>query len=164
MKETRMPPNTCSEFCRKQCQHHIWHWEYSVSKRTGLISYFNFQLSRYPCNSTIIQHFLSKCGHTYLTNIKTNCNQIVIIEEILGQWTGTMHALCLIWPVCSSLPFTTYVCVSELVWYWFNPLRPRHMDAISQTTFSNAFSWMKMQEFRLRFHWSLFRRFELIIF
>ena len=28
------------------------------------------------------------------------------------------------------------------------------MDAISQTTFSNAFSWMKMHEFRLRFHWS----------
>ena len=25
------------------------------------------------------------------------------------------------------------------------------MDAISQTTFSNAFSWMKMHEFRLRF-------------
>ena len=27
------------------------------------------------------------------------------------------------------------------------------MAAISQTTFSNAFSWMKMYEFRLRFHW-----------
>ena len=30
-----------------------------------------------------------------------------------------------------------------------NTLRPRQMDAISQTTFSNAFSWMKMFEFRL---------------
>ena len=30
------------------------------------------------------------------------------------------------------------------------------MAAISQTTFSNTFSWMKMYEFRLRFHWSLF--------
>ena len=38
------------------------------------------------------------------------------------------------------------------------------MDAISQTTFSNAFSWMKMHEFRWRFHWSLFLRFELTIF
>ena len=27
------------------------------------------------------------------------------------------------------------------------------MDAISETTLSNAFSWMKMLEFRLRFHW-----------
>ena len=30
------------------------------------------------------------------------------------------------------------------------------MATISQTTFSNASSWMKMFEFRLRFHWSLF--------
>ena len=32
------------------------------------------------------------------------------------------------------------------------------MAAIFQTTFSNAFSWMKMFKFRLRFHWSLFPR------
>ena len=38
------------------------------------------------------------------------------------------------------------------------------MDAFSQTTFSNAFSLMKIHEFRLRFHWSLFVRFELTIF
>ena len=38
------------------------------------------------------------------------------------------------------------------------------MDAISQTTFSSTFSWMKMFEFRLKFHWSLFLRVELTIF
>ena len=38
------------------------------------------------------------------------------------------------------------------------------MDAISQTTFSNAFSWMKMFEFRLKFHWRLFLRFQITIF
>ena len=37
------------------------------------------------------------------------------------------------------------------------------MDAISQTSFSNAFSWMKMLEFRLRNHWNLFVRFEVTI-
>ena len=35
------------------------------------------------------------------------------------------------------------------------------MDAISQTTFSNAFPWMKIFEFRLKFHWSLFLRVQL---
>ena len=45
-----------------------------------------------------------------------------------------------------------------------NTLRPRQMDAISQTTFSNAFSWMKMHEIRLRYHRSLYLRFELTIF
>ena len=38
------------------------------------------------------------------------------------------------------------------------------MDAISQTTFSSAFSWMKMFEFRLKFHRSLFLRVQLTIF
>ena len=46
----------------------------------------------------------------------------------------------------------------------FNSLRPRQMDAISQTTFSSAFSWMKMFEFQLKFHWSLFPRVRLAIF
>ena len=38
------------------------------------------------------------------------------------------------------------------------------MYAIFQTTFSNAFSWMKMFKFWLRFHWSLFPRFQFTIF
>ena len=38
------------------------------------------------------------------------------------------------------------------------------MAAVSQTTLSNAFSWMKMSEFRLRFHWSFFLRVQLTIF
>ena len=38
------------------------------------------------------------------------------------------------------------------------------MDAILQTTFSSAFSWMKMFEFRLKFHLSLFPRVQLTIF
>ena len=37
------------------------------------------------------------------------------------------------------------------------------LDAISQTTFSNAFSWMKLFEYQLKFHWSLFLRAQLTI-
>ena len=37
------------------------------------------------------------------------------------------------------------------------------MVAISQTTFSKTFSWMKIFEFRLVFHWSLFLRAKLTI-
>ena len=36
--------------------------------------------------------------------------------------------------------------------------------AISQIIFLNAFPWMKMHEFRLRFHWSLFLSAQLSIF
>ena len=44
-----------------------------------------------------------------------------------------------------------------------NTLRPRQNGRLSQTTLSNAFSWIKMLEFRLRFHWSLFLRVQLTI-
>ena len=37
------------------------------------------------------------------------------------------------------------------------------IGAISQTIFSSAFSWMKIFEFRLKFHRSLFQRVQLII-
>ena len=38
------------------------------------------------------------------------------------------------------------------------------MDAISQTTFSSAFCWMKIFEFQIKFHWSFFLRVQLTIF
>ena len=38
------------------------------------------------------------------------------------------------------------------------------MDAISQRTFSNAFSGMKIFEFELKFHWRLFPRVQLTKF
>ena len=56
-----------------------------------------------------------------------------------------------------------YMCVATLsgwlsCWGWDK------MDAISQTTFSSAFSWMKMFEFWLKFDWNLFITFKLTIF
>ena len=42
-------------------------------------------------------------------------------------------------------------------------LPPDKMTAISQTIFSCAFSWMKSFVLRLKFHWHLFLRVQLII-
>ena len=47
--------------------------------------------------------------------------------------------------------------INETHWSWDK------MAEISQVTFSNAFSWMKMCEFRLIFHWSLFLTVKLTI-
>ena len=41
---------------------------------------------------------------------------------------------------------------------WLTHWAPDKMDAISQTTFSSAFSWLKMFEFWFKFPWSLFLR------
>ena len=57
------------------------------------------------------------------------------------------------------LPVPTHHCL-------LNSLRQRNnkMAAFSQTTLSNAFSWMEIFEFRLKIHWSLFLRVQLTIF
>ena len=59
----------------------------------------------------------------------------------------------------------TDICISELgchhsLTHWGRV----KMAAIFQTTFSNGFSWMKMHEFRLTFHWILFLVVQLTIF
>ena len=56
-----------------------------------------------------------------------------------------------------------FICIRIGTWK-VNTLRPRQMDAISQTTFLSAFSWMKIFELRLKFHWSLFLRVQWTIF
>ena len=75
-----------------------------------------------------------------------NCN---ILED--PYWARNKHI------IHSSLCYV-------LLWFGINTLRPRQMAAIFQTTFSNAFSWMKMYQFSLRLHWSLFPRVKLTIF
>ena len=68
------------------------------------------------------------------------------------------------------LDVMTYFCIIKPQWvnqfchhcltHWGRD----EMDNISQTTFSNVFSSMKMFEFRLKFHWSLFPRVQSTIF
>ena len=59
------------------------------------------------------------------------------------------------------------VSVSALLVFYAYSLTHQGRDkmaVVSQTTFSNTFSWIKMYEFRLRFHWSLFPKIWLTIF
>ena len=68
---------------------------------------------------------------------------------------------------------TSFASTIEAEWHegymrqWIRPSLTHwgwdKMAAIFQTTFSNALSWMKMYEFRLRFHWILFPRVQLTI-
>ena len=87
------------------------------------------------------------CGDE-VTLCVLNC--FVLVMHWARDSTSMILNLCMVY----SVPYMGMV----------NTLRPRQMDAISQTTFSNAFSWMKMFEFRLKFHWSLFPRVQLTIF
>ena len=51
---------------------------------------------------------------------------------------------------------TTAVYPVLISWSALTHLPPEEMAAISQTICSKAFLWMKMYEYRLKFHWSLF--------
>ena len=75
----------------------------------------------------------------------------------------TVHAVTIItqlnyWHfICCSLVGTILTRQSRH-WGWDK------MDTISQMTFSNEFSWMKMFRFLLKIQWSLMPRFQLTIF
>ena len=91
-------------------------------------------------------------SHNGLTE---NSRQVIIWTDV-GQVQWRIYASRDV----SKFESPTVVSISMNI----NTLRPRQMDAISQTTFSNTFSWMKMLESRLKFHWSLFPMVQLTIF
>ena len=74
-----------------------------------------------------------------------------------------------------QLKYTTIFCIENEMENVFAHCRPfclgytvshwgrDKIADIFQTTFTNVFSWMKMYEFRLKFHWSLFLRLQLTI-
>ena len=68
----------------------------------------------------------------------------------------------LIWYLASShlIPFHLIPSVSPRSTHWGRD----KMGAISQATFSSAFSWMKMFEFWLKFHCNMFLKAQLTIF
>ena len=67
-----------------------------------------------------------------------------------SQFTSAVKSL---WP-------RTMHCILEALTHWGRD----EINNISQMTFSNVFSSLKMFEFRLKFHWSLFPRVQSTIF
>ena len=65
-------------------------------------------------------------------NVSGSKSKMYVMESVwqIGSWMGLVHTILSHWG------------------------RDK-MDTKSQTKFSCAFSWMKMYEFRLKFHWSL---------
>ena len=70
-----------------------------------------------------------------------------------------------LWDHYAILPWGTNTSVADIAELYYRNQGPvlthwgrDKMADISQTTLSSAFSWMKMLEFRLKFHWSLFLR------
>ena len=75
--------------------------------------------------------------------------------NVLNRRTGLSYKLNIAMKVLHSHNTSNNACPTNFeLTHWGRD----KMDDISQTTLSNAFLWMKMLEFRLIFHWSLFLR------
>ena len=77
-----------------------------------------------------------------------------------GDCNTAITPLAIEFPSVSQTPWLDAPAIYPASTHW----RLDKMAAISQTTLSNTFSWMKIFEFRLKFHWSLFPRIQLTIF
>ena len=111
----------------------------------------------------------SHSGMLSIGPLGTNFSEILIEVYTLSQ--KCIWKCCL--EICGHFVSPSMFKNKPVAWITeknqcYNPCQLTHrgrdkMDAISQTTFSNAFSWMKMHEFGLRFHRGLFLRFNLTI-
>ena len=79
----------------------------------------------------------------------------IILRCIHPDWAHDSKSLTLSWNQAllnhdRDMPLLPWVLLTH--WGWDK------MAAFSQMTLSNAFSWIKILEFRLKIHWSLFLR------
>ena len=127
------------------------------------------QTKKFKMADAISPYLAVSCGLTFI------CISLVIswyaIDFFHSIWFQQCH--------CSQQGHTdtTVICLN-LYWQWLvTYLASSHwqiqclthwgrdrMAAIFQMTCWSGFLWMKMHEFRLRFHWSLFLGVQLIIF
>ena len=119
-------------------------------------SYSKVIIMKFANGMALCCHGLCKLLKWYDTyngvTLKQIFNWILItMEKLFVKWTlgcvGVWQAWC--WPT-----------LRIILTHWGQ----ERMAAISQTTFSSAFSWMKIYEFRLKFHWSLCPRVQITIF
>ena len=132
----------------------IWRWRSSTSFQAYYL--------------TTLQHHgtikINACIWGSIRPLVTNFSAFWMEIQLFSFRKMHLEISSLEWlPFCTiNAPVVSccYVDTSPLTlsWIFFNKTRPRKMDAIFQTAFSNGFSWMKMYEFQLKFHWSLFLR------
>ena len=79
---------------------------------------------------------------------------VAFYRRMCWHWITSHHWLLLI-----GIHRSTATC-GFLLTHWGRD----KMAAVSQTTVWNAFSWMKMYQIWLRFHWSVIRREQITIF
>ena len=107
------------------------------------------RITKYKLHDTCIYHLLwNSLGVSY----PVKNGGMSLLKRRVGCWRNS---------ATEDLPVNPALCSKKAT---LTNLPLAQMAAISQTTFSQAFSWMKIHESRWRVHWRSFLRFELNIF
>ena len=144
------------------------------------------RVSSHASTRSVFGHNIVWCHYIMVNIFQNACNRHPIlalvdsismalcktaVTSLLKHWSYCSLALdywyvYLLWfqSVVYVLSLSVYHCIQYctilcMLTHWARD----KMAAILQTTFSNAFSWMKIYEFRLIFHWILFLRVQLTI-
>ena len=113
------------------------------------------QFSSCQCDWAVVAYVEFGPDWTVIVHLKPTWNQYLTCELLNHCWMN--HRMPGMW-------FRSAWWKFKREKQWLTHWGREKMTAISQTTHPNAFSWMKMYEFRLKFHWRLFLGVELTIF
>ena len=107
------------------------------------------------------RQYIPQIMHMVLTVLWIVMGQFWAVLPIFFRVTSLALGKCYHWPFVKEIHQwpVDFPHKESLTTHWGQD----KMATILQT-FSNAFSWIKMYKFRLRFHWSFFPRVEFTIF
>ena len=157
-----------------------------VQPVTWLKSVVEFLLRHSTIQSNIINGFLTLIlAKWHMSSIKVRSLICIFITDKawMTNYTPKERTDVITYP-CHKLSYSLFAkgCLGVLIqfnaapswgngsiktntkYFHFTHWGRDEMNNISQTTFSNVFSSIKMFEFRWKFHWSLFPRVQLTIF
>ena len=131
----------------------------------GMGSFLPYRVRLFTCQTTCersrhhSQHWVKFASQKLATYVGFKLPILYIETDFWQTYAFLISAALIFWQTCYA-PVRHPVLISDDLIHWDRD----KMADIFQTTFSNVFSWMKMYEFLLRFHWSLFLRVILTIF
>ena len=136
--------------------HHQAQWQWGKLMLTNLSAFFSWMSRKLAWASGILCRTYK--GHLFWGECFKNlvCHTPVMIRKVCWFW----QFFCGILSDKTLLqPYISHMCWHLALTHWGQG----KITTISQTTFSNAFSWMKIYVCCLRFCWNMHLRFVLII-
>ena len=145
-----------------RCYLNITRWLITMKKITLLKLVINYEKSLSLSDDRMIKCYECLCGQvSWIFQPPQLCDRMTSeLHQGLGKRAHLPLDLGKVYLMKYAYGFAVLYFIVVMSWVGLYDLLTHwgrdKMAAIFQTIFSNAFSWMKMYEFQLRFHWRLF--------